>query len=91
MTFFESLRRRGLVEAATDPEIEKALESPVTVYCGFDPSNSSLQAGNLVSVMTLRRFQLAGHKVTGPTWPRYSISTAPTPRRWWTTWTGTAT
>jgi len=63
MTFLESLKRRGLVEAATDPEVEKALEKPLTVYCGFDPSNSSLQAGNLVSVMMLRRMQLAGHKV----------------------------
>ena len=35
----------------------------MTVYCGFDPSAKSLQAGNLVSIMVLRRFQLAGHKV----------------------------
>jgi tyrosyl-tRNA synthetase len=44
-------------------EIEKALEKPTTVYCGFDPSARSLQAGNLVSIMVLRRFQMAGHKV----------------------------
>ncbi len=35
----------------------------MTVYCGFDPSANSLQAGNLVSIMMLRRLQLAGHKV----------------------------
>ncbi len=35
----------------------------MTVYCGFDPSARSLQAGNLVSIVVLRRLQLAGHKV----------------------------
>ncbi len=63
MKLLEELKARGLVEALTDPEIEKAMEKPMTVYCGFDPSARSLQAGNLVSIMVLRRFQLAGHKV----------------------------
>ena len=63
MKLIEELRARGLVEALTDSEIEKALEKPITVYCGFDPSARSLQAGNLVSIMVLRRFQQAGHKV----------------------------
>ena len=63
MTLFEELAARGLVEATTSPEIEKLLENPQTVYCGFDPSAASLQAGNLVSIMMLRRLQLAGHKV----------------------------
>ena len=63
MKLIEELKARGLVEALTDPEIEKALESPTTVYCGFDPSARSLQAGNLVSIMVLKRFQQAGHKV----------------------------
>ena len=63
MTLFEELVARGLVEAVTDPEIGKMLETPQTVYCGFDPSANSLQAGNLVSIMMLRRLQLAGHKI----------------------------
>lgn len=63
MTLFEELSARGLVEAVTAPEIEKLLETPQTVYCGFDPSAASLQAGNLVSIMMLRRLQLAGHKI----------------------------
>ena len=63
MKLLEELKERGLVEALTDPEIEKALEKPMTVYCGFDPSARSLQAGNLVSIMVLKRFQMAGHKV----------------------------
>ena len=63
MKLLEELKERGLVEALTDPEIEKALERPLTVYCGFDPSARSLQAGNLVSIMVLKRFQMAGHRV----------------------------
>ncbi len=63
MSLFQELKERGLVEAVSAPEIEKMLETPQTVYCGFDPSANSLQAGNLVSIMMLRRLQLAGHKV----------------------------
>jgi tyrosyl-tRNA synthetase len=33
-----------------------------TVYCGFDPSSESLHVGNLVPLLALRRFQLAGHR-----------------------------
>lgn len=63
MKLLDELKERGLVEALTDPGIEAALEKPMTVYCGFDPSARSLQAGNLVSIMVLKRFQQAGHKV----------------------------
>ena len=63
MKLIDELRARGLVEALTDPEIEQALDRPVTVYCGFDPSARSLQAGNLVSIVVLKRFQQAGHRV----------------------------
>lgn len=31
------------------------------VYCGFDPTAESLHIGSLVPLLTLRRFQLAGH------------------------------
>ena len=63
MKLLEELRLRGLVESLTDEAIAAAMERPMTVYCGFDPSARSLQAGNLVSMMVLRRFQDAGHKV----------------------------
>jgi len=33
-----------------------------TLYCGFDPTADSLHIGNLVPLLALRRFQLAGHK-----------------------------
>ena len=63
MKLLDELKARGLVEALTDPAIEQALDKPMTVYCGFDPSARSLQAGNLVSIIVLKRFQQAGHKV----------------------------
>ena len=35
---------------------------PRVLYCGFDPTAPSLHVGNLVPLLTLRRFQLAGHR-----------------------------
>lgn len=63
MTLFEELQARGLVDGVTDPEIAKMLETPQVVYCGFDPSANSLQAGNLVSILVLKRLQMKGHKI----------------------------
>ena len=40
---------------------ERREPSPVTLYCGFDPTADSLHVGNLVPLLALRRFQLAGH------------------------------
>lgn len=59
----EILKERGLFEAMTSPDLPKAVEKPVTVYAGFDPSSDSLQAGNFVTIMTLCHFQRCGHKV----------------------------
>ncbi len=35
---------------------------PVTGYCGFDPTASSLHVGNLIPVMALTHLQRAGHR-----------------------------
>ena len=35
---------------------------PLTVYSGFDPTAPSLHAGHLIPLLTLRRFQAAGHR-----------------------------
>jgi tyrosyl-tRNA synthetase len=58
------LGARGLVADCTDAgELTRRLErEPVTLYCGFDPSADSLHVGNLVPLLALRRFQLAGHR-----------------------------
>jgi tyrosyl-tRNA synthetase len=63
----DDLAWRGLIEISTDLEtLRAALDAgPVTLYCGFDPTAPSLQVGNLVQLVTLRRFQDAGHRVIG--------------------------
>lgn len=57
------LTERGLRQDCTDVTAltERLDASPVTLYCGFDPTASSLHIGNLQSIMLLRRFQMAGH------------------------------
>jgi tyrosyl-tRNA synthetase len=64
MTLFEELSARGIVKAVTSPKLEAALNAgPLTLYCGFDPTSDSLHVGSLLPLLTLRRFQRAGHKV----------------------------
>ena len=57
------LQSRGLVAQITgDQQLYEHLTAPRTLYCGFDPTADSLHIGSLVPLLTLRRFQLAGHK-----------------------------
>ena len=64
MDLLKDLEYRGLINQVTDLEgLTKQLEAgPVTLYCGFDPTGDSLHIGHLLTILTLRRFQLAGHK-----------------------------
>tara|TARA_B100001559_G_scaffold240222_1_gene203251 strand:+ start:19799 stop:21067 length:1269 start_codon:yes stop_codon:yes gene_type:complete len=57
------LEARGLIHDTTDREAlaTRLSEGPITLYCGFDPTADSLHVGNLIGLLTLRRFQLAGH------------------------------
>ena len=59
----DDLQARGLVHDSTDLEaLRRRLDDgPITVYAGFDPTAESLHIGNLVPLLLLRRFQLAGH------------------------------
>ena len=62
MNLLEDLRWRGLLAQTTDEKtLLEALKKPTTLYVGFDPTAPSLHAGNLVVLLVLRRFQLAGH------------------------------
>jgi tyrosyl-tRNA synthetase len=62
MNLIEDLRWRGLLAQTTDEAaLLEALMKPKTLYVGFDPTAPSLHAGNLVVLLVLRRFQLAGH------------------------------
>ena len=57
------LEWRGLIAQTTDREaLLKDLDAgPVKFYIGFDPTAPSLHVGNLVVILVMRRFQLAGH------------------------------
>lgn len=63
-TILDELGWRGLIAQSTDLDAlaAAAAQPPMTVYCGFDPTAPSLHAGNLVPLLTLRRFQRAGHR-----------------------------
>jgi tyrosyl-tRNA synthetase len=58
------LEWRGLLYQVTDRDaLAKLLATEtVTVDAGFDPTQPSLQVGNLLQLCTLRRFQEAGHR-----------------------------
>src|SRR2546421_2988015 len=59
---FAELEWRGFVSHATQHLRRHLAEGRRTLYCGFDPTAPSLQLGNLMPLMLLRHFQLAGHK-----------------------------
>jgi tyrosyl-tRNA synthetase len=63
----DELSWRGLIAVSTDTdELRAALHAgPVTFYGGFDPTAAGLHIGNLVLLLTMRRFQLAGHRPIG--------------------------
>ncbi|MCT1354552.1 tyrosine--tRNA ligase [Gordonia sp. JH63] len=60
----DELQWRGLIAQSTDLGAlgEALANGPVTLYAGFDPTAASLHAGHLVPLLTLKRFQLAGHR-----------------------------
>ena len=65
-SILDELQWRGLVaDMANREELERLLAPgmpPVTLYVGFDPTADSLHLGHLISLLILRRFQLAGHR-----------------------------
>ncbi|MBB6119390.1 tyrosine--tRNA ligase [Nocardiopsis algeriensis] len=60
----DELQWRGLIAQTTDLDaLRKALaDGPITLYCGFDPTAGSLHVGHLTQILTLARFQQAGHR-----------------------------
>src|SRR5690349_21628164 len=60
----DELEWRGLIAQSTDRDAlaEHLADGPVTTYSGFDPTAPSLHAGHLIPLLTLRRFQQAGHR-----------------------------
>jgi len=62
MNFSEELKARGLIDQ-TSADLEKILGTKRTVYLGVDPSSDSMQAGNLVVVLLMKRLAQAGHNI----------------------------
>jgi tyrosyl-tRNA synthetase len=64
MDFLADLEARGLVQDSTDRDALRARiqAGQVGVYYGCDPSADSLQVGNLIGLVVLRRFADAGHR-----------------------------
>ena len=55
--------RRLIAQVAGGEELRRHLAGACrTLYCGFDPTAESLHIGNLLPLLALRRFQLAGHR-----------------------------
>jgi len=62
MNFVNELRWRGMIHDIM-PGTEDYLKNEMgSAYVGFDPSSDSLHIGNLVGIMMLKHFQIAGHK-----------------------------
>ncbi len=60
--FIEELKWRGILHDMMPGTEEELAKGMATGYIGFDPTADSLHVGSLAQIMTLLRFQLAGHK-----------------------------
>ena len=62
MNFVEELRWRGLLHDMMPGTEEELAKGMAAGYIGFDPTADSLHVGSLLQIITLMRFQKAGHK-----------------------------
>ncbi len=60
--FIAALKWRGMIHDVTPNTEAQLLKEMTAAYIGFDPTADSLHLGNLVTIMLLKHFQLAGHK-----------------------------
>jgi tyrosyl-tRNA synthetase len=64
MNVFHELQWRGLIHQSTVANLADILEREnLPMYIGFDPTATSLHAGSLIPLMTLKHFQRCGHQV----------------------------
>lgn len=62
MTFIEELKWRNLFKDVTDEKgLVERMKTPMSVYCGFDPTADSLHIGHLQQILLLKRYQKEGH------------------------------
>jgi len=64
MDILDDLKFRGLINQVSNLDgLRKGMNKEViSLYCGFDSTADSLHIGHLVPILTLRRFQEAGHQ-----------------------------
>lgn len=62
VNFIAHLRWRGMIYDIIPGTEEHLNQQMASGYIGFEPSASSLHLGNLVTLMLLKHFQVAGHK-----------------------------
>lgn len=60
----EDLKWRGLLYQQTDEEglVDLVNNDKISLYCGVDPTADSMHIGHIVPLLTLRRFQMHGHR-----------------------------
>ena len=64
MNVYSELQWRGLIHQTTADNLASVLETnKFPMYIGFDPTATSLHAGSLIPLMTLRHFRRAGHQI----------------------------
>jgi tyrosyl-tRNA synthetase len=63
MDFATELNERGLIYQHSADTLADIVNTPRTLYMGIDPTGDSLHVGNLVQLMTVRRFFEHGHNV----------------------------
>ena len=64
MKIYEELERRGLIAQVTDEKEIKDLinNGGARFYIGFDPTADSLHAGHFMTLVLMKRLQMAGNK-----------------------------
>lgn len=58
---YDILNERELIKDVTDESIKERLNTPITLYCGFDPTGPTLHIGHLFPIILLKHFENAGH------------------------------
>ena len=64
MELYEELKERGLIAQVTDEEVIKNLinNGKATFYIGFDPTADSLHVGHFMTLVLMKRLQMAGNR-----------------------------
>lgn len=57
----EILQERGFIEAMSSESLKMLTQTPMSIYCGFDPTGDSLHLGHLIPIIGLAWFQKFGH------------------------------